>query len=238
MRKSIVLSTLVTMFLLSGCLRPTVVGSGNVTDKQEELTGFNQLQVSNTFKVKISQADKYRVVVHLDDNLYPYLRLKQTGQTLSIAMAPNQSYKVKRNSMVVEISMPELLSLDMSGASSAEILGFDSAKPLSIEASGASKVHGSIKASSLSADLSGASSLELKGSAQSLNLEASGASDAELADFPVAQASASLSGASDATVQVTGKLDINTSGASTLAYLGEPTLGTTHSSGASSIRKK
>ena len=46
-----------------------------------------------------------------------------------------------------------------------------------------------------------------------------------------------LSGASDGTVNLTGTLDADVSGASKLRYYGNPTMGDIETSGASSIKK-
>jgi len=68
-------------------------------------------------------------------------------------------------------------------------------------------------------------------------IEASGSSKARLADFPVRNITVNLSGASNATINASGMLDGNLSGASELAYTGDPTLGTIETSGASRISR-
>jgi hypothetical protein len=60
----------------------------------------------------------------------------------------------------------------------------------------------------------------------------------KLAGFTVNNADVSLSGASNGTVNLSGKLDANLSGASKLEYIGEPTMGAINTSGASTISKK
>jgi len=47
-----------------------------------------------------------------------------------------------------------------------------------------------------------------------------------------------LSGASDATVNASGRLDGNLSGASRIIYMGNPTLGSVSASGGSTISQK
>ena len=78
----------------------------------------------------------------------------------------------------------------------------------------------------------------LTGSAQSVTLEASGSSEIDLADFPVVDANVNLSGGSEATVNPSGRLDVDVSGASHLYYLGSPTLGRVQTSGGSSVGQK
>jgi hypothetical protein len=47
-----------------------------------------------------------------------------------------------------------------------------------------------------------------------------------------------LSGASHAVINLTGTLNVNASGASSLQYIGEPTLGNIITSGASTVNRK
>ena len=60
----------------------------------------------------------------------------------------------------------------------------------------------------------------------------------ELAAFPVNNTDVKLSGASTGTVNLSGKLDADLSGASKLNYSGEPTVGAINISGGSTLSKK
>ena len=60
----------------------------------------------------------------------------------------------------------------------------------------------------------------------------------KMADFTVNNADVSLSGASDGTINLSGRLDADLSGASRLEYIGEPTLGDMNITGASTLKKK
>jgi len=104
--------------------------------------------------------------------------------------------------------------------------------------SGASRVSGDIVAGNVDFDISGASSVELDGSANDIIADVSGASSLKLDDFTATNANVDLSGASSGTVNLTGRLDADVSGASRLWYIGEPTLGDIDTSGASSVSQK
>lgn len=87
-------------------------------------------------------------------------------------------------------------------------------------------------------EASGASSISLTGGAANLILEVSGASSVDLVSFPAIDLRAELSGASSADVNASGRLDVEASGASELSYLGNPTLGSVNTSGASTVSEK
>jgi hypothetical protein len=153
--------------------------------------------------------------------------------------------------------MPELKSLELSGASKGKVNGFKSSQDFDLdlsgaseldidleagefisEISGASKLSGYLKATKSRIDLSGASGVKLNGSGGDLVLSGSGASHIELSGYPVADTDIDLSGASEAILNVNGRMDVELSGASSLKYTGNATLGRQDISGASNIEQE
>ena len=191
----------------------TITGSGDVVTREEPITDFDKVDVSHAFQVDISQGDTFSVIVRVDDNMVEYLEVVKQGDTLKIGLKP-------------------------SGASHVTVTGFKSTKDLDVNLSGASRLRGDIEAGDATFDASGASRVTLNGSARNMTVEGSGASQIDLSDFAVADAKVKLSGASAATVNPSGTLDVDASGASDVYYLGNPTLGNVDTSGASSIQRK
>ena len=243
-------SGLVLVVLLAGCTLPEVIssrvtsitGSGNVVTQEEDITGFDKVDVSHAFKVDISQGQAFSVVIRIDDNLVQYLEVVKQGSTLKIGLKPGRRYNTRKITrkitMEAEVTMPELSGLELSGASQGTITGFESSKTLNVDLSGASHLRGDIEAGDAWFDVSGASQMNLTGSAQDVVIDASGASQVDLSAFPVADAHVDASGASKATVNPSGQLDVNASGASHVYYVGSPTLGKIDTSGASSVNRK
>lgn len=71
-----------------------------------------------------------------------------------------------------------------------------------------------------------------------LSAAVSGASRLELAHLAVHGANVLMSGASQGTVNLDGRLDATVRGASTLSYTGNPTLGNIDTSGTSTVGRK
>ena len=86
------------------------------------------------------------------------------------------------------------------------------------------------------ATVSGSSRLELTGTANALNAQGSGASNLELADLQLRDLDIKLSGASHGSVNVTGTITAQVSGASKLTYTGTPQFTKRDTSGGSSIQ--
>jgi hypothetical protein len=150
------------------------------------------------------------------------------------------------------ITMPAIGKLRQGAASKGKVSGFRSPDPFDLfisggctveldvaagdvrmEISGSSRVMGELDAHSADLVLSGAGGGNLRGQCESLTLSAWGAADMDLTDFEVADASVYLKGASEATVNVTRRLNVELTGASRLDYADSPRLGEINVSGAS-----
>jgi len=258
MKKAIVavlVAVLLTSGLLAGCVGGMVIGSGNLKTEEMDFSEFDRVEVGSAFEVEIAQSDSYRVSITADDNLFDYIQVSKEGATLKIRLKMASYSAVTTRA---EITMPQLRGLDLSGATRGTISGFSSTENVDIKVSGASSldlaemstgdveldmsgastVTGDLIAGDVEFDISGASTVQLEGSASDIVAEASGASHVKLADFTVNNADVRLSGASTGTVNLDGRLDADLSGASNLSYIGEPTMGTINTSGASTLSKK
>ncbi len=224
--------------LMVGCTPPGahLTGSGKVVAQEEEISDFDKVEVSDAFKADISQGETFSVVVRIDDNLLGYLEVVKQGSTLKIGLKTDR--RIRDATLEAEVTLPGLTGLDLSGASQVTITGFKSANALDVEASGASHLRGDIEAGDARFNVSGASQVTLSGSAGDVTVDGSGASAVDLADFPGADANVKASGASEVTVNASGTLDVDASGASHVYYLGSPTLGKVNTTGASAVEQK
>ena len=246
---------LVAVLLAAGVLGCGVVvrGSGNLETEEYDLRNFTRVEVGSAFEVEIVQSGSYGVSITADDNLFDYVQISAQSNTLRIGLKTAGYFDITAR---VEITLPLLLSLglsgatwctisgfttgdfdaDVSGASSLELVGI-SAGNIRFDISGASRVTGSLTSGDTEFDLSGASSIQLEGSASDMAINASGASRVELAGFAANNANIRLSGASTGTVNLDGRLDADLSGASNLRYTGEPIMGDIDVSDASTLSR-
>jgi hypothetical protein len=213
----------------------STTGSGNVVTKEFDLSGFDEVEVSSAFDVEIRQGNAFSVVVRVSDSVEQYLDVVKQGSTLSIGLRPMSPATLTAVTLEAEVTMPQLAGLELSGASGVSVTDFTSSEALYAEVSGASSLRGDIEAGGVRFDVSGASDVKLSGSGEDLVMDVSGASSADLAGFPVGDADIQVSGASSVAVNVSGRLDVEASGASRVRYRGSPTLGSVDSSGGSSI---
>ena len=249
-----ILVILLISALFAGCER-VVKGSGKLETRQFDFNDFERVDISSAFRYEIAQSGSYNVSITANDNMFEHMRISQEGETLRIGL---KALTFGDATLRAAITMPQLRKLDISGASHGTVSGFRSKEGLDIDVSGASsveligmsfgdmrcdisgasKVTGNIEAGNADCELSGASSIQLEGSANDIAIDASGASRVKLAALPVNNAEIKLSGASTGTVNMEGRLDADLSGASKFEYLGEPSMGNIKTSGASTVSRQ
>ena len=192
-----------------------IQGSGTSKNEVRNVAGFTKIDASGAINVQVFAQKDYSVEVQADDNLLANIKTEVSGDTLKIYSEDRISPKTQIN---VKISMPSIEGLDISGASSGNVVN--------------------VKAESLELKASGASKIGIKGEAKILNADASGASTIDAEALQVEDAEIEASGASKAVISATNELNADASGASKISYVGEPKNIRQNSSGASSITKK
>jgi hypothetical protein len=196
------------------------------------------------------------VAVKTSDNLFDYVDISVTGDTLHIRLRPFINFRFAQ--FHATVALPDLKVVDITGASYGAVSGFNSAGAVEVkvsgasrldlsslnstdlltEVSGASRLTGSLEAQKADFEVSGASTVELSGATENVRMEVSGASTARMDSLKTTNADITLSGASNATINVTGKLDLQVSGASRLVYTGSAVLGRAEVTGASTLTKR
>ncbi len=251
----IVLGFILVGGLLAGCR--VNAEEGHMTTREFNLTDFNKVEVGGAFQVEISQSDTFNVSVTADD--FPHIRVEKSGDTLIIRRQGIEWFAPFHAQPRAKVTLPKLVELTVSGASKGTFSNFQSTDDLAVTVSGASHVEavniaagyttvevsgaatltGNIKSNNDSRfEISGASHVELTGGANNLKAKVSGASRVDLGQFPVQNADVEVSGASNGTINLNGKLDANVSGASNLYWSGTPIMGDIQTSGASNLRRK
>ncbi len=213
----------------------TIEGSGNVVTIEKFFADFNKIDIANAFKVTITRGDSFSIVIRIDDNIVTYLNAVKLGNTFKIYLDSGYSYR--NVTLEADITLPDLEGLNLSGASQATIPGFDFDHAFHAVLSGASIVIATMNTGNVDISLSGASRITLEGYGEDLGINASGASMVELGDFEAVDADVVLSGASSATINISGTLNANLSGASRLYYYGNPTMENIVTTGSSTIQR-
>ncbi len=172
--------------------------------REYQLRGFDGLNIGWTYKVELNCASRYGVTVEAPDFIFPYLKVEVRNGILVLdtkELPRDIRRKIEALSRSGEIhaivSMPELTTLSMSGAS--QLTTQDEFRHrndhFSMRLSGATNVRGlSVKAVEAVIECSGAAKFNITGEFDRVDLELSGAANGTLAASPK-MAELELSGA-------------------------------------------
>jgi hypothetical protein len=210
---------------------------GNLETEEKLFRDFTAIEAGWAFEISVSKSSSYSVIISADEKIIDNVKINQSENTLLIGFEEgiNPGALFRK----VEITMPQLDRLILSGATSGNVDGFHNSNTFILGLSGASNLKlTNIYLEDIEIEVSGASILSAKGTANDLSSLVSGASKIDLSNFPVNNADMKVIGASRATINLEGILDANVSGASTLEYIGNPELRDINLSGGSLLKEK
>lgn len=204
--------------------------------QNRSFSNFTSVSVSSAIDLYLKQDPAFSVKVETDDNLQPHILIREANGVLYIKQEDNTSLDAT-GKIKVYVSAPLFKSMEASGA--CNIIGenlLSSNEPIDIGLSGSSDARLEVKTPKVSAGLSGASTLALKGEAKEFSVDGSGSSNLKCFDLLTEQTKIDVSGACDAEVFASVKLDVQASGASDIKYKGNAAV-SQDISGAGSVKK-
>ena len=196
---------------------------------------FTKVEAGWGMQLKITQSDDYFIEVKADEKDFEYLKVEKDGSSLKFYI-DKHSYR-KRGDININIKMPALTALELSGGAEANIDMNISSKEFECELSGGAELNGNLKCGNISLGGSGGATTKISGSANNLNVDGSGGSQFKLKDFSVKNVNSELSGGSQLTINMNGNLSSDQSGGSSIVYYGNAKSVESHSSGGSSVRR-
>lgn len=184
-----------------------------------DFKNFDELEMGDAFKVRVNWGSSYAVSATGElndlDDLHIFV---QDGKLV----ARYDSWRNRRKPMTIDITMPDIESVNFSGAVDASLVDFENIPGLELELSGATRCSFEGSAREIKFEVSGASRLNLSGSAKFMDGELTGASQLNSLELPAEESDLDVSGASAARVWVTKLFEVDASGASKVTYKGSP----------------
>jgi len=233
------LAALAAGLVFAGCtLYPPITGSGVLVEGTADFENFSIVKVEHGFEVTVIADSSYGLTVTVDDTVLEHVQMEQNGSELRIGLDPLYSYR--NVTLKAVITMPVMSGVELSGASSLIVVdgaAFPPAGAFAAVVSGASSLLlPQLTAASFELELSGASRLTAGGSTGKLVAEVSGASQADLKALVGGGGDLELSGGSRTWINLSGLVDAQISGGSTLYYAGSPSWGNLMISGGSQLK--
>ena len=214
-----------------------VKGNGNIKTVEHTVGSFKNVEVSGAIDLYVAQGETKPVKIETDENLLQYIEVVQEGDKIKVKS--REGFNLDPTSKIkVYVSSTVYNDIDVSGASN--ITGqtkIINAEKMSLDVSGAGEINMDVNAPALRAEISGAGSVNLKGETKIFELTLTGAAKAHCYELLSENTRVDISGAGEADVFASVKLDAEVSGAGNVTYKGGATNVAKQVSGAGSVKK-
>jgi hypothetical protein len=229
-----------------------LIGNGEIASEERFVPAFDSISMTGFGSLRVHRGER-RIGISCDSNLLPYVVTAVSGGRLRIGLKP-LTWVLKTAHLEVDVALPELRGLDVSGSGSAVVDAFSGEgfrgsisgsgaisatldyAHATIRVSGSGGFSGAVAASGLDLRSSGSGSTKLVGSAEHAVMRCSGSSVLSAKDFAAAEADVEMSGSGRAEIRAAKILRSRLSGSSELRYWGGPSLAS-RVSGSARIRK-
>lgn len=190
---------LATLLAAAPAAALAVNGDGHVVRERRDVPAFHAIELAGTLDLEVKVGPAQSVVVVADANLQPEIATEVRGGTLSIRnLRDLRSYRGAR----VEVTVPALDGLAVTGSGSAAVDGARGDQALSMSGSGHLRWTGT--AGVLRVTMTGSGSAELEGRADRLEAEAKGSGELLGRKLAARDAVVAVAGSGDAELTLAG----------------------------------
>ena len=197
-----------------GPSHPGVQGSGVAAVQTRNVATFSRLDLAGSNNVTVVVGARRSVVVRADSNLISHVTTQVVAGTLVIG---DTGSFTARTPMSVEVGVPSLTALNLSGSGQISVTGFSGPR--------------------LTVMVSGSGLLSASGTATQLDVTLSGDGQAQLAQLVAQDVRAVVSGSGLIQVTATSSLNAAVPGTGAIIYSGNPPQETTNITGTGAITR-
>jgi len=196
----LVLAAVVVALLARGGLPGSgVQGTGVAATQSRVLPTFSRLDLAGSNNVTVAVGGRQSVVVHGDSNLLRYVTTRVVAGTLVIGTTGSFT---TRSPMSVEVSVPSLAAVTLSGSGKISVNGIDAPR--------------------LTVTLPGSGAIDAGGTVTNLRVTLGGSGLAQLQNLAARDAHAVVAGSGLIRVTATASLNAAVTGSGAIIYSGDP----------------
>jgi carbon monoxide dehydrogenase subunit G len=195
----------------------------SVEKETRNLKGFTKVSLGIPGNLYIQFGSDFKVVLEAEKDLLEEIETEVTDGKLVIKKDNWTGFNNKK--VIVNITMPSLESLSVSGSGQAEVTDALKAGSLKLSVSGSGRIYlNDVNAESLSSGISGSGDVIIKGSGKTgeAEVDISGSGSYSGESFVIENAEIHISGSGNCMCNVSGTLEAHVSGSGNVTYSGNP----------------
>ena len=233
--KAIALLALPVALFITACDPTAITGNGDVLTETRNEKDFKGVEASVPGEIHITRGQTFNVSVKAEENLLPYLETEVKNGSLHVYF----SRSVRDvDHLEVEITMPELKNIQLSGSAELHTHGNFTGGTLNLGVSGSGEMNlDDFGYEYVAANVSGSGKIQIEGAgAEELDANLSGSGMIDAVQFPVKRAEVHVSGSGNIKLTASEKLIAHVSGSGHVRYEGDPAV-EKHISGSGSVTR-
>ncbi|HTX61450.1 MAG TPA: head GIN domain-containing protein [Methanobacterium sp.] len=212
----LLLSAIITV---SGCIGSQNAGSEKVVNTTKNVSGFNQVILSGTGTLIITQGSTESLVIEAEDNVGPNITAEVNNNELILNQnnTPIPTKPVKYHLTVRDLNR---IQIDGAGQIQSDTLNTNN---LTIIINGAGQgTMNNLNAVLLNVIINGAGKLNMAGTATNQTIKISGAGNYSAANLSSRDTTINIDGGGNVVVKVSDLLNVVINGAGDISYIGNP----------------
>jgi len=197
-----------------------VLGSGQLSKTQRQVTGFKGVSLALPFGIEIVQGETEGVLIETDDNIAPLIETVVESDQLKIRWSERvRSIKPTALKITVNARTVERISISGSGSVRSEKI---QSPDLQARISGSGDIRiATLNANALSVDIAGSGDFFASGRADTVRVRIAGSGNLKTGTLTARNVKLSIAGSGDANVWASQTLDVNIAGSGDVTYFGE-----------------
>jgi hypothetical protein len=231
----VLITALITVVLGGACAGVAIFaldqnkidGSGTIITENREVANVRAIDMEGgNYRVVVTRGPQESLSITSDDNIVDELTTEIDGETLEISWGDGNGISAWRvnptEDVLVELTLPELVDIDMSGSSDIEAAGV-TGDALSVSIAGSGDVTLiNLDVDTLTVDIEGSGDIDADGTAANQEIDIDGSGRIRADNLAGRTARVDVSGSGDVTLNVSETLDVEINGSGTVEYYGDP----------------
>jgi hypothetical protein len=221
--------------MLSSCSTKCIEDSGKHLTKDSKVKPFDEIELSGPVKLVLRQDSSFAVKISADSAIMEQIKPDVSGHTFKLELDPMKY--CGKDSIIVSVGVGAVKKIKAKGASKVYSDGRLNLADLDLNLSGTTDLNLNINAGKVTTNIDGASKLTLSGQAGSHELESKGVLNMDAFSFVVGRYDLEVEGTGKLNINVLNDLKVNTSGATSIYYKGNPKNVSEKKSGTAKLEK-
>lgn len=221
------------LFMLSSC--SFVIAQRGITSEERTVSTFKGVVTGGSEDLYVTQGSEQKVRIEAEENIIKNIETNVRNGVLYIEH--KDRYFSSHEQIKVYVTMKEIHGLKLTG--SGNIIGETPIKTEELELgiSGSGNIKLDVTATEINTGISGSGDIDLSGKTSDHNFKISGSGKIDAMDLKAENCAIQISGAGDAKINVSKKLDVKISGSGSVQYSGNPDKVNSNVSGSGSVQK-